>query len=86
MNHIISTVGRSVVKACLVGRSSVVVVQIKANANKHRTHTNTTTTLSKRDEAGGLMTTAMNETEENFMVDDYRMCVWLTKLNYGSKE
>ena len=32
------------------------------------------------------MTTAMNETKENFMVDDYRMCVWLTKLNYGSKE
>jgi hypothetical protein len=29
------------------------------------------------------MTTAMNETKENFMVDDYRMCVWLTKLNYG---
>jgi hypothetical protein len=29
------------------------------------------------------MTTATNETEENFMVDDYRMCVWTTKLNYG---
>jgi hypothetical protein len=29
------------------------------------------------------MTTAMNETEENFMVDDYRMCIWRTKQNYG---
>jgi hypothetical protein len=29
------------------------------------------------------MMTAMNETDENFMVDDYRMCGWLTKLNYG---
>ena len=48
MNHIISsTVGRSVVKACLVGRSSVVVVQIKANANKHRTHADTSDALSK---------------------------------------
>ncbi len=24
---------------------------------------------------------AMNETEENFMVDDYRMCIWL--MDYG---
>ena len=53
MNHIISsTVGRSVVKACLVGRSSVVVVQIKANANKHRTHADTSDALSKMRGSG----------------------------------